>query len=224
MSTRSRRAPGSPPDRCTCSTPSAAASLNTRAQVAASSSSSRRSSAIGLEQYGQPSGQRCVSSASKPKGLVSGLAPATLQLQQLLLREPRQQLGHVGIDALARRVERLGEVIDDRGVGRLAGATLEDLYRDRVGLEDALGRQQHPAALRLAVGQADTARQARFGFRRYAVTVTHLASSQSGSRSLRSLHWCYTTSAEQRTPHCKGETYASGNGILAHRRRRDDLG
>ena len=33
MATRSRRAPGSPPDKCTCSTPSAAASLNTRAQV-----------------------------------------------------------------------------------------------------------------------------------------------------------------------------------------------
>ena len=42
--------------------------LNTRAQVAVSSSSARPSSASGLEQYGQPSGQRCVSSASRPSG------------------------------------------------------------------------------------------------------------------------------------------------------------
>ena len=42
MSTRSRRAPGSPPDRCTCNTPSAAASPKTRIQVAVSSSCSRR--------------------------------------------------------------------------------------------------------------------------------------------------------------------------------------
>src|SRR5215467_9168992 len=69
MSTRSRRAPGSPPDKCTCRTPSPAASPKTRIQVAVSSSSSRASSASGLEQYGQPSGQRWVSSASRPSGL-----------------------------------------------------------------------------------------------------------------------------------------------------------
>ena len=34
MSTRSRRAPGSPPDKCTCRTPSPAASRNTRSHVA----------------------------------------------------------------------------------------------------------------------------------------------------------------------------------------------
>ena len=50
ISTRSRRAAGSPPDRCTCSTPSAAASCITRTQVAVSSSPSRGSSASGLEQ------------------------------------------------------------------------------------------------------------------------------------------------------------------------------
>src|SRR5882724_5754413 len=113
MSTRSRRAPGSPPERCTCSTPSAAASLNTRDQVAASSSLSRGSSATGLEQYGQPSGHRCVSSASSPSGLVSGPACTTSELQEFLFGEPRQELRHVGADALARRVEGRSEVIDD---------------------------------------------------------------------------------------------------------------
>src|SRR5215471_6144653 len=68
MSGRSRRAAGSPPERCTCSTPSAAASRQTRAQLAVSSSSTRLSSASGFEQYGQPSGQRWVSSASRPSG------------------------------------------------------------------------------------------------------------------------------------------------------------
>src|SRR5215831_6591696 len=50
MSTRSRRAPGSPPDKCTCKTPSSAASRKTRSQVAVSSSSSLGSSASGFEQ------------------------------------------------------------------------------------------------------------------------------------------------------------------------------
>ena len=49
-STMSRRAVGSPPERCTCSAPSAAASLNTRFQVSPSSSSPGRSSASGFEQ------------------------------------------------------------------------------------------------------------------------------------------------------------------------------
>src|SRR5262249_57516780 len=48
--------------------PSAAASRQTRAQLAVSSSSTRLSSASGFEQYGQPSGQRWVSSASRPSG------------------------------------------------------------------------------------------------------------------------------------------------------------
>src|SRR5688572_27510508 len=127
ISIRSRRAPGSPPERCTCSTPSAAASENTRAQVALSSSSSRRSSVSGLEQYGQASGQRCVSSASRPRGLCRAAPPlsATSQLQEFLLGQAGQQLGHVGMYALARRVEGLGEVIDDRAERRLAGAALQ---------------------------------------------------------------------------------------------------
>ncbi len=48
-------------------------------------------------------------------------------------------------------LKRLRQVVDDRGKRRLAGAALEDFDRDRVGLEDALRRQQHPAALRLVV-------------------------------------------------------------------------
>ena len=47
---RSGRANGSPPDRCTCRTPSAPASANTRCQLAVGSSCSRRSSSTGLEQ------------------------------------------------------------------------------------------------------------------------------------------------------------------------------
>src|SRR6516162_11219800 len=84
MSTRSRRAPGSPPDKCTCRTPSAAASPKTRTQVAVSSSSSLASSASGLEQYGQPSGQRWVNSASRPSGLctIAELDNATWRLIQ----------------------------------------------------------------------------------------------------------------------------------------------
>ena len=65
---RSRRTAGSPPERCTCMIPSPAAWRKTRAQLAASNSDLEVSSASGFEQYGQPSGQRCVSSASRPSG------------------------------------------------------------------------------------------------------------------------------------------------------------
>ena len=36
-----------------------------------------------------------------------------------------------------------------------------DLHRNRISLEDALRRQQHPAALRLVVNQPHAARQPR---------------------------------------------------------------
>jgi len=48
--TMSRRAVGSPPERCTCRQPRSAASRNTRAQVAVSSSPPGRVMATGLEQ------------------------------------------------------------------------------------------------------------------------------------------------------------------------------
>src|SRR4029079_4498489 len=100
------------------------ASLNTRDQVAASSSPSRGSSASGLEQYGQPSGQRCVSSARRPKGFDRVAASATLEFQQFLLGQSTEQLAHVGLDALARRIECRGQVFDVRAEGGLAGAAL----------------------------------------------------------------------------------------------------
>ena len=62
-------ADGSTADAVVAYLTTAAASVNTRAQVCVSSSLPRGSSASGLEQYGQPSGQRCVSSARRPRGL-----------------------------------------------------------------------------------------------------------------------------------------------------------
>src|SRR4051795_2538046 len=104
---------------------------------------------------------------------MTGLA---LEFQKLLLSKPSQKLAHVRIDPLARRLEGTRQVIDDGRIGRLAGAALEDLHRDRVGLEDALRREQHPAALRLAVRQADATRQPGLRVRRYRGTVSHPAS------------------------------------------------
>src|SRR5499427_5719016 len=93
-----------PRDKCTCRTPSAAASPKTRTQVAVSSSSSLASSASGLEQYGQPSGQRWVSSASRPSGLctIAELDNATWRLIQCC-----------GQSAIARRLLRTTAL--DRG-------------------------------------------------------------------------------------------------------------
>ena len=71
------------------------------------------------------------------------------------------------MNALARRFERACQVVDDRVERRLAGASLENLDRDGVGLKDALRRQQHPAALRLVVREPDAARQTRLRAGRY---------------------------------------------------------
>ena len=54
-------------------------------------------------EQGQPSGQRCVSSASRPRGAGSVRGVATLQVQQFFVGERADQLHHVGMNALARR-------------------------------------------------------------------------------------------------------------------------
>ena len=70
----------------------------------------------------------------------------------------------------------VGQVVDDRRKRRLAGAALEDFGGDGVGLEDALRREQHPAALRLVVRQPDAARQPRLRVARYRIAFGHPAS------------------------------------------------
>ena len=73
-------------------------------------------------------------------------------------------------------MERRGQIADDRVKRRLAGAALKDLDRNGVGLEDALRREQHPAALRLVVHEAHAARQARPCVRRYRSSFRQIAS------------------------------------------------
>ena len=55
------------------------------------------------------------------------------------------------------------EVVDNRGQRRFAGAAFEDFGSDGVGLEDSLGRQQHKAAMGLAVRESHAVRQPRAG-------------------------------------------------------------
>jgi hypothetical protein len=62
------------------------------------------------------------------------------------------------LSAKPRRIG-FGEVVDEFAESDLAGAALDDLGGDRVGLEDPLGRKQHPAALRLVVDEPNAARQ-----------------------------------------------------------------
>ena len=63
-------------------------------------------------------------------------------------------------------VNVVGEIVDDRIERRLAGAALQYLGGDRVGLEHPLRRKQNPAALRFVVRQPHAARQARAARRR----------------------------------------------------------
>src|SRR5688500_19967799 len=90
-SSRSFRTIGSPPERPSCSTPSPRAWVKTRFQSSVASSPSARIISSGLEQYGQWSGQRWVSSASNVVG-------RSVVTDQLPLRQMRQILGDVGGD------------------------------------------------------------------------------------------------------------------------------
>jgi hypothetical protein len=51
------------------------------------------------------------------------------------------------MNALARRVESLGQIVDDRLQRCFAGTAFDDLGGDGVGLEHPLRRQQNPASL-----------------------------------------------------------------------------
>jgi hypothetical protein len=79
--------------------------------------------------------------------------------KSFLSAKPRNNVPTSREDFLARRHIGLGEVVDKLAEGDLAGAALDDLGRDRVGLEDPLGRKQHPAALRLVVDEPNATRQ-----------------------------------------------------------------
>src|SRR5215831_6996154 len=93
-----------------------------------------------------------------------GYGDSLSHFQEFFVRQTAQQRADVREDFLARRRIGLGEVIDELAEGDLAGAALDDLGRDRVGFEDALGRKQNPAALRLVVDEPNAPRQARARF------------------------------------------------------------
>src|SRR5262249_4764380 len=81
------------------------------------------------------------------------------QFQEFFVSQTAQQRADVREDFLARRGIGFGEVVDEFAESDLAGAALDDLGGDRVGLEDPLGRKRHPAALRLVVDEPNAARQ-----------------------------------------------------------------
>ena len=114
ISTRSRRDAGSPPDRCTCSTPSAAASRNTRAQVAVSSSSARLSSAKGLSDPDSRTGSDA-STRQAAQAAREGLAAAALcsRGQHPLSDQFHQQVGDITCNHRAVGSVQSGEFVDN---------------------------------------------------------------------------------------------------------------
>src|SRR3977135_1401779 len=83
------------------------------------------------------------------------------QFQQPLVGQTAQQRAGIREDLLPRCGIRVRAGIADIAEGCLTGATLDDLDCDVVGLEDALRRKQHPAALRLVVDETHAPRQSR---------------------------------------------------------------
>src|SRR5688500_13933104 len=134
-SSRSRRTSGSPPESPSWSTPRARASVNTRFQSPVVSSAAERARSSGLEQYGQCSGQRCVSSASRVVGL-GDIA------HQLALRELPQVLEHVALHVRAVFLAERGGYVGHRAP---AVAEAEDLAGGVAQEERALRVEEHGA-------------------------------------------------------------------------------
>jgi hypothetical protein len=72
--------------------------------------------------------------------VVIGVTAPKSEFKELLVGKALQHYGDVFADDVARRVEGRGKVVHDGVETRFAGAALEDLVGDRIGLEDALGR------------------------------------------------------------------------------------
>src|SRR5207244_8682596 len=92
-------------------TPSSRASASTRVHSSSDSSSPKSARFMGFEQYGQCSGQRYVSSASRPYGLsIIGVCHRFhhLRFDQPLLNKPVEQVQHILIDRAAIARAQLG--------------------------------------------------------------------------------------------------------------------
>ena len=175
---RSRRGRGATPVRRPtdgpAESPSAAASRNTRAQVSVSSSSFGASSASGFEQYGtaERTAMRQLGEQTQRRGQVPlPLAAGAGAVARSVTTSPADACRQASAASVATSVSirsrgalkvaaRSSTICVER---RLTGAALQDFDRNRIRLEDALRRQQHPAALRLVMREPHTARQPRLG-------------------------------------------------------------
>ena len=83
------------------------------------------------------------------------------QLQEPFVGQAAQERADVRQNFLARRCVALRQLIDQLGESDLAGAALDDLGRDCIGLEHPFGRKQNPAALGFVVDEPHPARQSR---------------------------------------------------------------
>src|SRR5215470_6072166 len=132
-SSTSDRASGSPPERPSCRTPNARASVNTRFQSSVVSSSFVRFISSGFEQYGQRRGHRWVISASSVVGWL-------LDTNELSIGELRQILEHV-----ARHIPMIPLSKDRRDVPHRASpvAEIQDCRARRVKQDDAFGIEKN---------------------------------------------------------------------------------
>src|SRR5204863_8977624 len=129
-SARSFRCNGSPPEKPTCRAPSSAASFNTRSQSAVESSLAADASCVGLEQYGQCNGQRCVNSASKlnGRGMVRAMLTAIARndLDNISRTQPIEVSVHLIRDLCRRRRITRGQLAHDLLKRLLAIAPRDD--------------------------------------------------------------------------------------------------
>ena len=124
-----------------------------------SSSSARLSKVSGFEQYGQASGQRWVSSASRPSGAGSCRSAHATSIR--FAREFGEHVVHVAFDLRAIGGVERGQLIDDLADGPAAVAAAENFAGRSFGLDHPFRAEQHPRVARRVEMQADAGCQAR---------------------------------------------------------------
>jgi len=83
------------------------------------------------------------------------------QFQEPFVCKAAQQRADIRQNSVARSRVTFCQLIDQLGESDLAGAALDDLDRDCIGLEHPFRRKQNPAALGFVVDEPDPARQSR---------------------------------------------------------------
>src|SRR5579863_3797036 len=144
-SVKSGRASGSPPVKCACNMPSLPDCWKTLVHCSVDNSDSVPANCSGFEQYTQCSGQRCVSSAIRARGLgtIGGQVQRSVVDDPFLLQLLEKLRDVVANLFRVRFIKLCLQFGNDFAEGALPVAALEHLASGALQLDGAFGKKNH---------------------------------------------------------------------------------